>query len=180
MRFKTALGWILWLGFCSLLCAGLFAGCLNDPGFVWPQLGVPGATPAEKTANQRYESTWFNPFPDPSLSHTDAGETPLGFNEPRDVTPLLQQRRAAAQAAYLQPGAPPPGGAPAKPIVVVPDPGAPPATVTVPYPSNSPYVAPAPFAAPSSPSPYPGAAPTPSPAPSAAPMPGPSPTVLPQ
>lgn len=173
MRFKTALGWFLWLGFCSLLCAGLFAGCLHDPNFGWPQLGAPGATPAEKTAYERNQATQFNPFPDPSLSHTDPGETPLGFNEPRDITPYLQERRAEADGAYSHPGAP------ASPIVIVPDPGAPPATVTAPYPSNSPYVAPAPFAAPT-PSPYPGAAPAPAPAPGATPMPGPSPTIWPQ
>lgn len=179
MRFKTALGWILWLGFCSLLCAGLFAGCLHDPNFGWPQLGAPGATPAEKTAYERNQATQFNPFPDPSLSHTDPGETPLGFNEPRDITPYLQERRAEADSAYLQPGAGPARAAQASPIVIVPDPGAPPATVTAPYPSNSPYVAPTPFAAPT-PSPYPGAAPTPMPAPNATPMPGPSPTIWPQ
>ena len=140
------------------LCIGLLAGCYSDPHFGMPQLFVPGATPAQKTAYEQAESQRFDPYPDPSLSHSDGGMRPLGYDQPREPYPLRPSPN---------------------PIIVTP---APSGTITAPYPGASgfPTTAPGSFPA-ASPAPYPGATPnygtqnwTP------VPGPAPAPYVLPQ
>jgi hypothetical protein len=203
MRFSTAFAWLLWVGFCSTLCAGLFAGCLNDPGFVWPHLAVPGSTWAEKNKNLETEAEVFNPYPDPNISRTDPGETPPGFEFPRDPVLILRERHDLQQAAAVGPGPAPQNIPMATPIPVTPQ-LPPPAgtTLTAPYPAAPYATAPSPtttavpgaISYPSayppvipsnsqsggsavyplgSPTPYPGATPN------LAPAPGPAPYVIP-
>jgi hypothetical protein len=158
------------------LCAGLFAGCFfNDPGFVYPHLLNSGST-----AQQQAEAQWFDPYPDPTLSHSDGGMRPLGYEEPRDVTPLLRYRIDSQATGSLQPGGSYPLQPPAAPIVITP---APTGTITAPYPSARPYPMTAPGSFPAaSPAPYPGATPNSGVSPNFAPTPGPAPApyVLPQ
>ncbi|HEX3997423.1 MAG TPA: hypothetical protein VHX65_02620 [Pirellulales bacterium] len=162
MRLYTAIAWLLWIGLCSVVCAGLFAGCYSDPHFAYPHLFVPGATPQEKTAYEQNEALRFDPYPDPTLSHVDPGERPIGYEQPREPYPI----RPMPAPVIVTPA---PGSAGLTPV-----PG--PATVTAPYPSNAPYPAlsPSPFPA-ASPAPYPGAMPTPGATPSLSPVPGPAP-----
>jgi hypothetical protein len=144
MRYSIAVAWCL--------CAGLFAGCYNDPHFAFPHLLVPGNTPAEKTAYEQAEAQKFDPYPDPNLSHSDGGMRPQGYEQPREPYPV---RPLPA------------------PIIVTP---APSGTVTAPYPSTGPCRTTAPGWFPAAtPAPYPGATPTPGASPNFAPIPGPAP-----
>lgn len=170
MRISTAIAQVAWVGLCSAICAGIFAGCY-DPTFAFPHLGVPGATPAQRTAYEQNEALRFDPYPDPTLSHVDPGERPLGYEQPREPYPLrplpkpivvtpMPGADAVAPAVVAPTAVAPTAVAPtavapmAVGPTVVPSP-----TVTAPYPYVGPPAAiPAPIPA-GSPTPYPGAIP---------------------